>query len=262
MSVQLPIPITFRLPEGWAAADPDQAGAPQAAFVAIDPRDGDRFTPNITVTAVPKRPDWSMVDAAEESVRALAHNADVAVTHRFVFGSDAAPGLTQSVRLTTTVDDVRLDLVQVHFLMTCRDTEDGAKQALLKIVLTATVDQAPTAQRDFERFLATLRATRRTRSGMTDDVLPSYRRVSAETLRLATETTGAPPHLRDLARAVRGGLTTWSEIVDGEADHLPEVKAVNAAVVNRALIERAERPERDDDEGEEPLEGRVFSGRW
>lgn len=99
---------------------------------------------------------------------------------------------------------------------------------------------------------------------MTDGVLPPYRRVSAKTLRLATQATGAPEHLRGLARAVRDGRTTWADVVDGKADHLPEVQAVNAAVAARAqaLTERAEPPDWDDDEGEEPLEGRVFSGHW
>lgn len=163
MSAHLPIPITFRLPEGWVATDPDQAGAPQAAFVAIDPRAGDGFTPNLTVAARPKRPEWSMIEAAEASVRTLDDHADVAVTHRCLFGSGAAPGLTQSVRLRTTVGEVRLDLVQVHLLMTLRDTGNTTKQALLTIVLTATADQAPVAVRDFDRFVATLRATSKAR---------------------------------------------------------------------------------------------------
>ncbi|OLF07011.1 hypothetical protein BLA60_29600 [Actinophytocola xinjiangensis] len=91
------------------------------------------------------------------------------------------------------------------------------------------------------------------------EVLPPYRRVSAETLRLATEATGAPRHLRGLARAVRDGRTTWADIVEGRADHLPEARAANAVVAARA---RPERPEPDDDDGEEPLAGRVFSGQW
>jgi len=97
---------------------------------------------------------------------------------------------------------------------------------------------------------------------MTDGVLPPYRRVSAETLRLATGATGAPEHLRGLARAVRDGRTTWADIVEGKADHLPEARAVDAAVAARALSWRAEPTEPDDDEGEEPLAGRVFSGQW
>lgn len=163
MSTRLPIPITFRLPEAWSPTDPDQAGAPQAAFVAIHPQAADNFTPNITIAAQPKRTESSMTEAAEESVRALTQGTDVVVTHRAEFGSDAAPGLTQYLRLTTTLGEVRHDLIQVHFFVTLRDTTDPAKQAMLKIVLTATEDQAPEAVRDFERFLATLRAEPRSR---------------------------------------------------------------------------------------------------
>lgn len=161
MSTRLPTPITFRLPDGWAAADPDQAGAPQAAFVAIHPRsDGASpgFTPNITIAAQPKRPESSMVEVAEASVRAMTRGGGVTVTQRAEFGSDAAPGLTQRLLLTTTVGGVPRRLVQVHVFVTMRDTTNAAKQALLKIVLTSTEDQAPAAVRDFERFLATVRA--------------------------------------------------------------------------------------------------------
>lgn len=96
-----------------------------------------------------------------------------------------------------------------------------------------------------------------------DGVLPPYRRVSAETLRLATEATGAPEYLRGLARAVRDGRATWAHIADGKADDLPEVRAVNVEIAARAqaLIERAEeetepgQPEWDDDD---PLDGGIF----
>ncbi|MGH3757634.1 hypothetical protein [Actinophytocola sp.] len=164
MSTRLPIPITFRLPEGWSAVDPDRAGAPRAAFVAIHPQDDETargFTPNITIAAQPKRPESSLAEVAEASVRALARGASVSVTHRTEFGSTAAPGLTQRLHLTTTAGGVRRGLVQVHFFVTLRDATDAAKQALLKIVLTSTEDQAPAVVRDFERFLATLAAAPR-----------------------------------------------------------------------------------------------------
>ena len=94
-----------------------------------------------------------------------------------------------------------------------------------------------------------------------DDVMPPYRRVSAETLRLATEATGAPEYLRGLARAVRDGQTTWAQIADGMADDLPEVQAVNAIVAEKAqvLIERAYAgetgPEQSDWDDDEPENG-------
>lgn len=95
-----------------------------------------------------------------------------------------------------------------------------------------------------------------------DGVLPPYRRVSAETLRLATEATGAPEYLRGLARAVRRGQATWAQIADGMADDLPEVQAVNAAVAAKAqeLAEPAEpeQPDWDNDEPEdEPEDGNI-----
>lgn len=88
-------------------------------------------------------------------------------------------------------------------------------------------------------------------------VLPPYRRVSAETLRLASEATGAPDYLRRLATAVRHGEVTWAQIADGEADDLPQVQAVNAVVAEQtqALLDSAggvaterDLSDRDDDE--------------
>lgn len=97
--------------------------------------------------------------------------------------------------------------------------------------------------------------------GGQDGSLSPYRRVSAETLRLATEATGAPEYLRGLARAVREGRASWAQITEGMADDLPEVRAVDAVVAARVqeLAERAsadevaaepdpEQPDRDDDE--------------
>jgi len=165
MSTRLPTPITFRLPAGWSAVDPDQADASQAAFVAIHPQDDDAgFTTNIIIAAQPKRPESSLAEVADASVRrARARGASVSVTHRAEFGSDAAPGLTQRLHLTTTAGGVRRRLVQVHFFVTLQDAADAAKQAVLKIVLTSTEDQATEAVRDFERFLVTLRAVPRER---------------------------------------------------------------------------------------------------
>jgi hypothetical protein len=95
-----------------------------------------------------------------------------------------------------------------------------------------------------------------------DGVLPPYRRVSAETLRLATEATGAPEYLRGLARAVRCGQTTWAQIADGTADDLPAVQAVNAVVAAKVqkLTEPAEPEQSDwdnDEPGDEPEDGNI-----
>lgn len=260
MSTSLPIPITFRLPDGWSAVDPDVAGAPQAAFVAIRLRDGDSsgFTPNITIAAQPMRPESSLAEVAEAAVgHVRTGDAAVSVTHRAEFGSDTAPGLTQQLHMTTMAGGLRRDLVQMHFFVTLRDAADAAKQAVLKIVLTSTEDQAPEAVRGFEQFLATVRAARRNR-----DVVPPYRRVSAETLRLATEATGAPEYLRGLARVVRSGQATWAQIADGMADDLPEVQAVNAVVAAevRELTEPAggTKPEQSDWNDEWAAAGNVF----
>ncbi|MGH3757633.1 hypothetical protein [Actinophytocola sp.] len=100
-------------------------------------------------------------------------------------------------------------------------------------------------------------------------VLPPYRRVSAETLRLATEATGAPEYLRRLARAVRHGEATWAEIADGNAEDLPEVQDINAVVAEQtqALIERAcageasSQPDQSDWDDDEPQDGGILRKR-
>ncbi|WP_353942444.1 hypothetical protein ABII15_12865 [Streptomyces sp. HUAS MG91] len=47
----VPVPLTCEVPEGRQAAPPEEAGAPQAAFVAphVASR-GSGFMPNVTVT--------------------------------------------------------------------------------------------------------------------------------------------------------------------------------------------------------------------
>ncbi|MCX5129755.1 hypothetical protein OOK25_39665, partial [Streptomyces sp. NBC_00347] len=49
MPTTLPVPIEFRLPEGWQPAPPDEVGAPGVAFVALHPQPDSGFTANITI---------------------------------------------------------------------------------------------------------------------------------------------------------------------------------------------------------------------
>ncbi|MFD6328110.1 hypothetical protein ACFWGI_00855 [Streptomyces niveus] len=51
MASTLPVPIEFRLPEGWLPADPGGGDVQGVAFAALHPHPDDGFTSSITLTA-------------------------------------------------------------------------------------------------------------------------------------------------------------------------------------------------------------------
>ncbi|MFI5617659.1 hypothetical protein [Streptomyces sp. NPDC051567] len=88
MPTTLPLPIEFRLPEGWFPAPPDEVGAPGVAFVALHPRPDAGFTANITI-AGEYRPDGATLEnIADASVERLREaTGSVVVAHRREIGS-------------------------------------------------------------------------------------------------------------------------------------------------------------------------------
>src|SRR5207302_11252094 len=97
MAGQLPVPIQFKLPDGWEPAPPDEVGAPSAAFVALNTATrGAGFTANITIDGSVRAEGLTAM--ADESVRELGEAVRaVTVAHRQEIGSADAPGLTQDL---------------------------------------------------------------------------------------------------------------------------------------------------------------------
>ncbi|MDQ2710566.1 MAG: hypothetical protein M3Z25_24390 [Actinomycetota bacterium] len=155
MATTLPTPIEFRLPDDWRPAPPDEVGAPGAAFVALIPNPDQGFTANVTVDGE-YRPDATALSSmADHSVDALRRVAgSVTVVNRAEVGSAAAPALTQTLRL---VDQAERQLVQAQVYLSMLDTDDPAKRAVIRLVLTATVEQHRAVLPDFQWFVSTVR---------------------------------------------------------------------------------------------------------
>lgn len=158
MATTLPVPIEFRLPEGWRPLPPDQAGAPGAAFVAVHPQPDAGFTTNLTIDGE-YRPDATpLSEFADQSVRHLGTMAEaVKVAARQDLGTEEAPGLTQTLTFSTAVGDERRDLVQSQVYLSMLDADDPHRRAVIRLVLTTTAAQFEDVLPDFQSFVGTVR---------------------------------------------------------------------------------------------------------
>lgn len=159
MATSLPVPIEFRLPANWRAADPDQVGVPGVAFVAVRP--GSRisgFTTNITIDGHSRSDAASLSEIADESIDQLqlASHA-VSLSQRSEFGSAEAPGLTQVVRVRTVQEGTTRQLVQCQVYLAMEDTTDPGRRAVIRLVLTAPDDQFDSIVGEFQEFVSTIR---------------------------------------------------------------------------------------------------------
>lgn len=158
MAATIPVPIEFSLPEGWRSVSPDQAGAPEAAFVALRPPASQGFTANITMSGELYTDQVSLTQLADEAVDRLRAGArEVQLGRRSEVGSAANPGLTQAVRLSVLLNGAPADIVQFQVFLTMRDTRDPRRLAVLHVVLSALPDQFAGVIEDFQKFIATIR---------------------------------------------------------------------------------------------------------
>ncbi|MEV6104910.1 hypothetical protein AB0M28_09365 [Streptomyces sp. NPDC051940] len=158
MAATLPVPIEFRLPEGWRTADPDDIGAPGVAFVALHPQPDAGFTANITIDGEFRPDGASLTDIAEESVQRMRGAAEtLTVAGRREAGSAKSPGLIQRLDFSAVAGGVPRDLSQTQVYLTVQDVVDPAKAAVIRLTLTSTAAQHETALNDFQEFVATVR---------------------------------------------------------------------------------------------------------
>ncbi|MGH3758334.1 hypothetical protein [Actinophytocola sp.] len=228
---ELPFPIECRLPQGWRAVAPHVIGAPDAAFVALRPEPGAEFTPNITVGGEHRPAEVALPNLAAESADRLRRYGQVRVDARAEVGSVRTPGFVQALTLTTTVDGEPRRLAQRQVYVSTQDTADPARRAVVELVLTTSADRIDEVLEDFVEFLRSVRST-------VDDRGDAGRR--AETLRVAAQADSAPGELRALAVAVREGRTSWTELAEGGAAHVPEVRELHAALAERTRRLRQE----------------------
>ncbi|MFH8990859.1 hypothetical protein [Streptomyces sp. NPDC017940] len=154
----MPVPLELRLPEGWHAASPERTGVPDAAFVALHAYPDDGFTANVTVDSTFRPDTATLAEIGDESVGNLGEVAEALdVVSRHEIGSAAAPGLTQTLTLTTTVGGVRRRLTQSQVYLSLLDVHDPARRAVVRLVLTATATQHDDVLEDFRDIVASVR---------------------------------------------------------------------------------------------------------
>ncbi|MGW7465328.1 hypothetical protein ACWGJT_11580 [Streptomyces xantholiticus] len=157
MPTSLPVPIEFRLPEGWLPARPE-GGDPGVAFAAVHPEPDAGFAANITIEGGFPPEARTLAELAAESVERLGEAAEsVAVTDRREFGSTDAPGLTQRLAFSAVAGDLHRDLVQSQVYLSLVDIEEPRRRAVIRLALTATAAQYDGVVGDFQEFLRSVR---------------------------------------------------------------------------------------------------------
>ncbi|WP_260638874.1 hypothetical protein [Streptomyces angustmyceticus] len=158
MATTLPVKIEFSLPEGWQPAPPDEVGAPGVAFIALHPESQDKFTANITI-AGKVRDEADLVTLAHESVQRLREGATVSVATQAQGGTPDIPALTQTLRISTTLRGLPVELVQSQVYLLMHDAHDPSKHAVIELALTAKQSQLDQVADDFEEFVRSIRPT-------------------------------------------------------------------------------------------------------
>ncbi|AQT72223.1 hypothetical protein [Streptomyces sp. fd1-xmd] len=159
MAATLPVPIEFRLPEGWLPARPEGFDAEGVAFAAVHPQPDAGFAANITIDGGFPKDGVTLEEIADASVERLrAFAGSVVVEHRREVGSQESPALTQRLAFSAGADggDVR-DLVQSQVYLVFVDTGDPHKRAMIRLALTATAAQHDSVLEDFQEFVRSVR---------------------------------------------------------------------------------------------------------
>ncbi|MFJ2404941.1 hypothetical protein ACIOUE_26955 [Streptomyces xanthochromogenes] len=159
MTTSLPVPIEFDVPQGWRPASPDEAGAPGAAFVALHFSPDAGFTANITVDGEYRPDPATLPEIADESVHSMGavSRTPVTVTDRSETGSTDAPGLAQTLALSTVVGGQHHDLVQSQVYLSMLDVHDPHKRVVIRLVLTSSAAQHPDVLADFQLLVRSVR---------------------------------------------------------------------------------------------------------
>ncbi|MFD9630756.1 hypothetical protein [Streptomyces violascens] len=158
MPTTLPIPLEFRLPEGWLPAHPARIEAEDVAFAAVHPRPDAGFAANITIDGGFPLEGVTLVQLAEASLEQLRQGTEsLVVADRREVGPEDAPALTQRLAISAVINGTSRDLVQSQVYLSLADTLDPHKRALIRLALTATAAQHDAVLGDFQDFLRTVR---------------------------------------------------------------------------------------------------------
>ncbi|MEV1019688.1 hypothetical protein [Streptomyces sp. NPDC050264] len=164
MPTPLPIPIDFRLPDGWVPARPETGETEEVAFAAVHPQPDVGFAANITIAGEMLPEATTLADIADESVEHLREVVErVTVGRRREVGAADAPALTQRLAFSATVNGTHRDLVQTQAYMSLQDIENPAKRVMLRLALTATAAQHDDVLGEFQDFIRTIHSDTKAR---------------------------------------------------------------------------------------------------
>jgi hypothetical protein len=154
MTVTISVPVTFRLPDGWQAVDPEQSGVPGVAFAAILPSESGPV-PSITLGERERSDATTLDDIADEGLGRLVRiGRRVSLVHRTGYGAGQVPGLAQLAAFTVRADGLDQPLVQYQVFLALAG---GLRRVLIETALTATPQQYERAGKDFGTFVSTIR---------------------------------------------------------------------------------------------------------
>lgn len=155
----LPVPIRFELPgPEWEAVPPESRGVTNAAFLAVRRDTDDDYEPTITISGDWRNDPATLEDIADESlVLARSQATDVELLKRREMGTEHAPGITQLIGATITMNGRTFDLRQAQALTGLVDVEDPTKRVVVIYTFTCTYRQFDTYGREFQDFMRTVR---------------------------------------------------------------------------------------------------------
>jgi hypothetical protein len=156
VSSALPVPIAFELPQNWRPAEPEQVGAPEAAYIALrpEPVTVTDFVANITVAGERLNGDRSLVEYVDESLRRLRQTApDAELVKRTETDAEQTPSVTQIVSLTTDVQGTPRRVLQVQVFLAVPDPQYPEQRAVIELVLSAVPEEIDQVVGDFRALV-------------------------------------------------------------------------------------------------------------
>ena len=155
---KLPVPVEFRLPDGWEPVRPEEWGVENAAFMAVRRDAPGDYVPILSI-AGDWRLDYVTLDTiADESVSlAAAQASSVEILDRKHIGSEEAPAILQLLGVEASVDGRDWQLRQGQVLSGLVDVDNPEKRVVVIYTVTCSADQFDVVGREFQEFMSTVR---------------------------------------------------------------------------------------------------------
>jgi len=155
---KLPVPVEFRLPEGWEPVRPEEWGVENAAFMAVRRETPGGYVPILSISG-DWRLDYTTLDSiADESVALAQAQADqVEILDRREIGSEEAPAILQLLGVSATIDGRPWELRQGQVLSGLVDLKDPSRRVVVIYTVTCSAEQFDVVGREFQAFMSTVR---------------------------------------------------------------------------------------------------------